>query len=243
MDKWEGKVALVTGASAGIGAQIVKDLVKHGMKVVGVARRLEKIQELEKELKNCKGELKAIRCDITSEEDIKNVFAWIENNWGAVNVLVNNAATLTLQPLSDCNTEAIKSMFDTNVIGLSIFARESVNSMKSHFTEGHIININSYVGHLIFGVKGMAPYCATKNAVTVLTESLRRELGANNQTIKVTSLSPGLVDTEMTGMVIPNGLPQLKPKDVSDTLIYCLSTPPGINITELTVMKVGDVIF
>uniref|UniRef100_T1I1E2 Dehydrogenase n=2 Tax=Rhodnius prolixus TaxID=13249 RepID=T1I1E2_RHOPR len=243
MERWEGKVALVTGASAGIGAQIVKDLVKYGMKVVGVARRLEKLKELEKELKDCKGLLKGIKCDITSENEIKNVFAWIEQNWGEVNVLVNNAAALTLQPLAECDTQAIKAMFDTNVIGLSIFARECINSMKSHSNECHIININSYVGHLIFGVRGMAPYCATKNAVTVLTESLRRELGVNNQSIKVTSLSPGLVDTEMTGMVIPNGQPQLKPKDVSETLIYCLSTPPGINITELTVMKIGDVIY
>ncbi|KAK9507917.1 hypothetical protein O3M35_007677 [Rhynocoris fuscipes] len=243
MEKWNGKVALVTGASAGIGAQVAKDLVNHGMKVVAVARRLEKLQELEKEVAGCKGELKAIKCDVTSEEDVKNVFAWIENNWGAVHVLINNAAVLSLQPLAECDTDAIKSIFDTNVVGLSMFARETVRSLKKHFTEGHIININSYVGHLIFGLKGMAPYCASKNAVTVLTESLRRELGPSNQTIKVTSLSPGLVETDLSGAAVPKGLPHLKPKDVSDTVIYCLSTPLGINITELTVMKVGDVVF
>ncbi|XP_014255978.1 farnesol dehydrogenase-like [Cimex lectularius] len=245
MERWCGKVAVVTGASGGIGKAIVKSLVQNGLVVVGLARRVEIIEKLAEELKGSKGELKPMKCDIRNEDEIKGVFDWIEKDLGTVHVLVNNAAVLSVQPLDECEGEVLKSMFDTNVVALSLFAKHTLKLMRdSAVPEGHIININSYVGHLIFGVHGMAPYSASKNAVTVLTEAFRRELGAHNKNIKVTSLSPGLVETEMTnGLVVPDEVPQLKPEDVSDTVLYVLSTPPGVNITELTVMKVGDVIF
>lgn len=91
MERWEGKVALVTGASAGIGAAIVEELVKHGLKVVGLARRVEKIEELKKKLGNVKGELIPLKGDVSKEDDINKTFKWIKDKFGAIHVLVNNA--------------------------------------------------------------------------------------------------------------------------------------------------------
>ncbi|KAF6207787.1 hypothetical protein GE061_016235 [Apolygus lucorum] len=245
MDRWNGRTAIVTGASSGMGSRMASDLVKVGMKVVGVARRVEVVQKLADSLKGSKGQLKPMKCDLTDPKQIEAVFQWAEKNWGGVHLLINNAGVLTMQPLEDCDPMAVKTMFDTNVVALCHFAKLAIQSMKKHgIEEGHIININSYVGHRIFGVPGMAPYCASKNAVTVLTESLRRELGAENSKIKVTSLSPGLVGTELSDTIhVPESAPRLDAQEVSDTVMYVISTPPGINVVELTVMKTGDVIY
>lgn len=94
MDRWAGKVALVTGASAGIGAATVRALVQEGLQVVGIARRVEKIEKIAIELKNEKGKLYALKCDVSKEEDILDVFKWIKENLGGVDVLVNNAGLM-----------------------------------------------------------------------------------------------------------------------------------------------------
>jgi len=243
MDRWKGLVALVTGASAGIGRVIAQDLVRNGLRVVALARRADKLKELEEDTKKI-GELKGIQCDITSEEDVMKAFNWVEKNWGPIHILVNNAALLGMQPLADFEFSQMKGMFDTNVVGLSLCSREALRCMKRHnINDGHIVNINSYVGHLIFGVEGMAPYCASKNAVTVLSESLRRELGRAKSKTKVTSISPGLTETEMTKGHFPEDAPKLYAQDVSNSVIFAISTPPHVNIVELTVMGVGDVIY
>lgn len=91
MERWAGRVAVVTGASAGIGAAITKDLLKHGMKVVGLARRVDRVKELTSEVPEATGTLFPVQCDITQEAEIQKAFEWIESNLGAVHVLINNA--------------------------------------------------------------------------------------------------------------------------------------------------------
>ena len=90
------KVAIVTGASSGIGQSITKALIEHGLKVVGLARRLEKMEELKNEMKNKKGEFFPIQCDLTNEEDILKAFNWTKKNLGGVDILVNNAGTSSI---------------------------------------------------------------------------------------------------------------------------------------------------
>nr|CAD7404087.1 unnamed protein product [Timema cristinae] len=142
MERWLGKVALVTGASAGIGAAIAQELVKHGLKVVGLARRVEKVEKLAASLKSAPGKLYAVKADIAKEEDIIAAFGWIKKNLGGVDILINNAGVGTSEPLSEIGSGSWQ-VLDVNVKGLSIFTREALKSMKERgVNDGHIIHIN-----------------------------------------------------------------------------------------------------
>jgi NADP+-dependent farnesol dehydrogenase len=132
LDRWVGKVAIVTGASGGIGAAIAQQLVEEGLQVVGLARRSERVEELAKKLHGKKGKLHAVKADISKEEDILNAFKWTSDNLGPVHVLVNNAGVAENTNLTtQGDTKKWKNVFDTNVMGLCIATREAVNIMKA----------------------------------------------------------------------------------------------------------------
>lgn len=192
MDRWAGKVAVVTGASSGIGAAIAVDLVKAGVNVVGLARRLERIEALKELIPDgTNAKLYALKCDLTNEEEIKNAFAWIINNLGGVDILVNNAGIIKTMNLLDANNTAdLRETIDTNILAVVLCTREAFHSMKERGINGHIIQINSCAGHSIPYFVGMYPsfniYPSTKFAVTAMTEVLRQELQSFNTKIKVT---------------------------------------------------------
>ncbi|XP_021929710.1 farnesol dehydrogenase-like [Zootermopsis nevadensis] len=233
MERWSGRVAVVTGASSGIGAAIAEELVKKGLKVVGLARRQERIQELSKSLKSAKGKLYAVKCDVSKESDVQGAFKWVKDNLGGVDILVNNAAAGYDTSLINGSTEEMKKMLDLNVLGLSVCTKEALQSMKERgVDDGHIIHINSLAGHMPPGEK-YAIYYATKHAVTALTEGLRRELVKQNSKIRVTSLSPGLVKTEMPPQAFLDACPYLNAEDIADGVLYVLGTPPHVQVLEL----------
>lgn len=125
MNRWIGKCAVVTGASSGIGARITIDLVNAGMIVVGLARRVERVEELKANiLTTTTGELHALRCDVTKEEDVLAAFGWIEDKFGGVDVLVNNAGVLrTTRITTKGNTQAIRDVIDTNIFAVPVDAK------------------------------------------------------------------------------------------------------------------------
>lgn len=151
MDRWAGKTAVVTGASSGIGAAIVIDLVKAGVNVVGLARRKERIDALRDNLPaSATGILYAIKCDLTQEPDIKNAFNWIEQQLGGTDILINNAGIIKTMNLFDAeNTDNLRETIDTNVLGVVLCSREAFHSMQKRNVNGHIIHINSCAGHKI----------------------------------------------------------------------------------------------
>nr|CAD7415027.1 unnamed protein product [Timema poppensis] len=143
MLRWSGRVAVVTGASSGIGRSIAEELVKKGLQVVGLARRLDRLEELRDEVQNAPGKLYPIKCDITSEEDILAAFEWTKEHLNGVDILVNNAGVGTIQTLIENTTSELRKILDVNVLGLSICTREAVKSMRERgVDDGHIININ-----------------------------------------------------------------------------------------------------
>jgi len=248
LDRWKGQVAVVTGASSGIGAALATRLVKEGLKVVGLARRVERVQELAKKLKGEKGELHAVKADITKEEDVIKAFKWIKDNLGSVHILVNNAGYFPNSNLTSGETKVWKAAFDLNVLGLSIATREAVKNMRENKIDGHIIHINSVLGHRVINIPGLNVYAASKFAVTALTETLRQELNQIGSKIKISSVSPGLVETEMTTLnndvsedrkKLLSQLPILKPDDIVDGVVYVLSTPPHVQVHELTIQPLG----
>ncbi|KAJ9585029.1 hypothetical protein L9F63_020639, partial [Diploptera punctata] len=243
MERWAGRVGVVTGTSSGIGASIAEELVKKGLNVVGIARRVERVEQLAKSLKSEKGKLYALKCDVSKESEIIEAFHWIKKNLGGVDILVNNAAVAIQAPMINGQTEQWKAMLDTNVIGLSICTREALKIMKENgVDDGHIIHINSIAGHRLPPSNRSVMYHATKNAVTVLAEGLRRELIKNNSKIKITSVSPGLVETELPPKEYLETMPILAPKDIADGVLYVLGTPPHVQVHELTIKPVGEII-
>lgn len=191
MNRWLGKVAVVTGASSGIGSAIAIDLANAGMIVVGLARRQHRIDELHSKLAaKCTGSLHSFKCDVSNEKDVLAAFAWICSKFGGVDVLVNNAGILRPGQILDANnTKAMREVIDTNLTGTVFCVREAFASMKARkVIDGHIILINSICGHDVPRVPGVSfnIYPCTKYAITAMTEVLRQELLAEGTTIKVT---------------------------------------------------------
>ncbi|KAJ3651664.1 hypothetical protein Zmor_017689 [Zophobas morio] len=249
LDRWVGKVAVVTGASSGIGAAIVEFLVDNGIIVAGLARRSELVKEKAKQLSGKPGKLHAIKADITKEEDILNAFKWIEENLGHVHILINNAGVAKENFLRNGETADWKQTFDVNVMGLCIATREAIKIMSANNINGHIIHINSVVGHKVVPFPGINVYIASKYAVTALTETLRQELNAIDSKIKTTSISPGLVTSEMTILNtefsedrknVLKSMPILKAEDIAEAVGYVLSTAENVQINELTITPVGE---
>lgn len=151
MEKWSGKLAIVTGASAGIGAEIVKDFARQGINVVGLARRAEKIEDIVKELGETPGKIYAYKCDVSELQSIKDAFKWIEEKFGVINILVNNAGIIrNIKILTEDDvSDKINEVINTNFTGLVHVTREAYRLLKKSNDYGMIININSNAGHKI----------------------------------------------------------------------------------------------
>ena len=151
MEKWSGKIAIVTDASAGIGDAIVRDLVKYGINVVALARRMERLESLTDQLKDEAGKVIPIKCDVSDKASIDVAFEQIEKEVGTVHILVNNAGIALVHGMfgddDDKTDEIISSTINTNFLGLVRVARKAYKLMKKTDDYGIIINIGSIVGH------------------------------------------------------------------------------------------------
>ncbi|KAK3927700.1 Farnesol dehydrogenase [Frankliniella fusca] len=251
MERFAGRVAVVTGASSGIGAQIAEDLVRAGMVVVGVARRLERLQALAAKLAGQPGRLEPVQGDVSTTEGVKRVFKWVDDNLGGISVLVNNAAIAAFTPVQDQDPADIERLVSTNFTAVMVGCTLGVTSMKKHgIKDGHIINVNSIAGHRIFSVSEIGScvaYASTKHATVAMTKGLRADLQALKPAgykIRVTSLSPGAVYTEMLPDAFAKMVPEkemiLQAKDVSNAALFALGSPPAVEITELTIQPTGE---
>lgn len=247
MNKWKNKIALVSGASFGIGAGIADRLVKEGLQVIGLARRVDIIEERAKELGRTvkTGKLHALKCDIAQEEEVLKTFKWIEENIGTVQILINNAAVMTAESITDGTTSDWKKIIDTCIFGMTLLTRETVQGIRKNNLDGQIININSRLGHSIHQTTGhnYNLYPCVKYAMTAFNEVMTQEMEQYNLNIRFTSLSPGMVAKtnifkagnaqKMDNFVQENS--QLQPKDLADAVVYILSTPNNIQIYELMI--------
>ncbi|KAM9318986.1 dehydrogenase/reductase SDR family member 11-like [Pholidichthys leucotaenia] len=251
MERWKGRVALVTGASSGIGAAIAKELVRHGMTVVGCARDVGKIEKLAEDYKRegLSGVLVPIKCDLSKEEEILSMFAAIKGQYKGVDVCINNAGLAHPEPLLSGKTSGWKNMLDVNVVALSICTREAYQSMKErNVDDGQIINLNSICGHVVIPQRDIHFYTASKFAVTALTEGLRQELHEAKTHIRASSISPGVVKTDFAPRFYSDdpakatatycAMKPLDAKDVANAVIYILKAPPHVQVGEIQLRPV-----
>ncbi|MBF0279755.1 MAG: SDR family NAD(P)-dependent oxidoreductase [SAR324 cluster bacterium] len=240
LERWKGKVALVTGASSGMGKAIACDLADNGMKVVVTARRKERLDELIASLQSQGSTVMALAGDVGKEQDIQNIFSSIRREWGSVDVLVNNAGMGIMNSLENGSTEQWRQTLDVNVMGLSICMREALKDMEGK-DDAQIINIGSFYAHLA-QVPNFAYYQAAKMAVIGITNSQRAELKAKSSKVKLAMISPGMTATEFreqaTGGKIPyeayfKEFQPLMPEDISQAALYILSTPAHVQVHDI----------
>lgn len=233
-------VAVITGASSGIGRAIAHRLAQEGYRLALCARRKERLLQLKEELGQ-QVEVLVGAVDLRQESDILSFFNQIRQQWGSVDVLINNAGLGYKESLMDGRTEAWREMLEVNVLALCICTREAVQDMRRQ-GKGHIVHISSMSGHRVPSASGV--YAATKFAVRGLTEALRRELRADDLDIRISSVSPGLTETEFAANYhqspekadeIYNRFPVLQPQDIADTVAHILQQPPHVQIHDVMV--------
>lgn len=224
----EGKIAIVTGASSGIGTAFSQKLIKKGATVYGLARRMNKLNEIQEKLGNA---FIPVQMDITDSEGVEK---WISKTFSDENVpqiLINNAGLGLFGNVEELSLKDWHTMIDTNVNGVFYITRKVVPLMKATPDHCHIINIASVAG--LLGNPQISGYNATKFALRGFSEALFKELRYDG--IKVSTMFPGSIATHFfdnTGTEThPN---MMQPSDVADTLIHLLETPDNMLINEVT---------
>ena len=186
------KVAIVTGASSGIGEATAIALANQGAKVAIAARRADRLEALNQRIRESGGEAIAFTADVADEAQVRQMVAQTQDKWGRVDILVNNAGVMLLGAIDGADTEDWRRMFNVNVLGL-MYATHAVLPLMKTQGEGHIVNISSVAGRVANAGTGV--YNASKWAVGAFSESLRKEVYQHN--IRVTIIEPGLVATEL----------------------------------------------
>lgn len=237
------KIVLITGASSGIGRACAKAFAQTGARLVLIARRKDRLQELAAELKQQHNTASyLIELDVRDRKAVQQVFNKLPDEWQKIEVLVNNAGlSRGLDKLHEGSIDDWEEMIDTNVKGLLYVTRAVVPGMVQRGS-GTVINIGSIAGHEVYP-KGNV-YCATKHAVDALTKGLRLDLV--DTPIRVCTVDPGLVETEFSlvrfrgdeerAKKTYQGLRTLLPEDVADAVVYCATRPPHVQIAEIIML-------
>ncbi|MCA0268600.1 MAG: SDR family NAD(P)-dependent oxidoreductase [Bacteroidetes bacterium] len=227
-----GKVAVVTGASSGLGKAFSMALHHEGMTVFGLARRKDRLDEMAKVL----GErFVAVECDVTDDESLQKAFAHVGKTMGRLDVLVNNAGLGQFGDFEALTPEQLDVQLDTNVRGLIRASQLAVPTMAAQAQKngglgGHIVNIASVAG--LVGNPQISVYNATKFAVRGVSEAMMKEL--RPQGIKVTCFYPGSVETEFADVAGSKGNPDaMHAEDLADTLVHVLKAPRRYLISEV----------
>lgn len=240
-EKLASKVAIVTGASSGIGEATAIALAKEGAKVVLAARRAERLQALSEKIQSIGGEALAIVTDATNEAQIRAMVEQTQDTWGQVDILVNNAGVMLLGTIDGANTEDWRRMFDLNVLGL-LYGIHAVLPIMKAKGSGQIVNVSSVAGRWVKA--GLGVYSATKWSVNVISEALRQEVTSEN--IRVTSIEPGAVDTELPNHITNpqmkdwtqnyyQSMQALKSEDVANAIVYAVTQPAHVNVNEILI--------
>jgi NADP-dependent 3-hydroxy acid dehydrogenase YdfG len=243
----KGKVALVTGASSGIGAATAKKLAAEGVKVGLAARRLHRLQALVAEIRAAGGEAIALEMDVTVQESVAAGVATLHETYGRIDIAFNNAGLMPISDIASLKIEEWHRMVDVNVKGLFNTVAAVLPIMQAQ-KSGHMINTSSIAGRKTF--PGLGVYCATKHAVAAFSDILRMEI-APKYNIRVTSLQPGAVESELFEHItdenyraqmeaLKERMTFLKADDIADSIVYALRAPDHVDVAELFIMPTAQ---
>ncbi len=235
------KIALITGATSGIGKATAQLLAENSYNLILCGRRQERLTELLSEL-SAKTEVKVLCFDVRDNEKVKEMISSLPDQWKNIDILINNAGNAHgLDPIFSGNTDDWDAMMDINVKGLLYVSRAVIPGMVKR-RQGHIINISSIAGKEVYPEGNV--YCASKFAVEALTKGMRLDL--NDYNIKVSSVDPGLVDTEFSmvrfkgdnerAKTVYKGMTPLTATDIAEVILFILTRPSHVNIADLLIL-------
>ena len=247
------RIALITGASSGIGEACARKFAEGGYDLILTARRAEKLAELKAELEAEGTKVKTLTFDVRDAEAAETAVDSLEPEWRKINVLINNAGlALGLDKEYEGDPDDWNTMIDTNIKGLLTMTRLIVPGMVER-NEGHVINIGSVAGDAAYA-KGNV-YCATKAAVKTITDGLRIDIAET--AVRVTNLKPGLVETNFSNVRfhgdnqradnVYKGITPLTGADIADVAFYAAAAPKHVQIAEVLILAThqasGSVIY
>ena len=233
-------IALITGASSGIGMATARAFAKSGINLIICGRRKERLDTLQKELSSYV-KVYTLCFDVTDTVAVINSIASLPPEWKAVDILVNSAGSAHgLSPIQDGETADWDLMIDGNVKGLLYVSKAIMPGMVDR-KSGHIVNLSSVAGKYTYA--NGAVYCATKKAVEAISEGMRLDLTQHG--IKVTNIAPGAVETEFSvtrfkgdterAAKVYEGFSPLTPEDIADTILYAVKAPKHVTIADITI--------
>ena len=241
MPKLDDKVAVVTGASSGIGEATAEALAAEGATVVVAARREDRLTDLTKRIEDNGGRVLAAACDVTDEAQAHGLIRRAEEEFGRVDILVNNAGVMLLSAVGKGLSDEWRRMFDVNVLGLLYATDAAIETMKRQ-GGGHLVNVSSVAGRKVTR-DSSGVYAGTKHAVGAISEGLRQELLADN--VRVTIVEPGAVATELTDHITDEdareglsgllNLEILQSEDIANAIVYAVTQPERVSVNEILI--------
>lgn len=236
------KIALITGATSGIGEACARRFAIGGYDLILTARRADKLQAIREELEAKGAKVKTLVFDVRDAEAAEQALATLEPEWQKIDVLINNAGlALGLDKEYEGDPEDWNTMIDTNIKGLLTMTRLIVPGMVAR-NEGHVINMGSVAGDAAYANGNV--YCATKAAVKTITDGLRIDLAQS--AVRVTNLKPGLVETNFSNVRfhgdteraenVYKGITPLTGADIADVAYYAASAPKHVQIAEILIL-------
>ncbi len=241
MAKLDDKVAIITGASSGIGEATAEALAMEGCAVVVAARREERLDDLVERINGDGGKALSVSCDVTDEEQAHELIQRAKDQFGRVDILVNNAGVMQLSKVAKGLSDEWRTMFEVNVLGL-LYATDAAIEVMKEQGSGHLVNISSLASR---GTRpGLGVYSGTKMAVNGISESLRQELLEDN--IRVTMVEPGAVRTELPDHIsdeeareglssLLERLDILQAQDIANAIVYVVTQPQRVSINEILI--------
>lgn len=239
MHNIKGKVVAITGASSGMGKAIAIELAKNGAKVILGARRTEQLLQLVEDIKSTGGEAACITTDVKNKADLDRLVHKAVDQYGKLDVMVNNAGISQLSRIDDLDLEGWEEMIDINLKGVLYGMAAAIPVFKMQ-EAGHIVNIISTAGLKITPMMGV--YAGTKNAIRTIAEAFRQE---SDGKIRITGISPGFVKTDFADSIkneemrtaIQKEMDQmaLDPLAIANAVMYAVSQPNDVEIGELVI--------
>jgi len=243
----DGKVAIVTGASSGIGEATAKSLASRGASVVLAARREGELEALQTQIEADDGDALVVPTDITNDDDIDALVDATTEEYGRIDILVNNAGYMPLTHIADADRETLQTTIDVNLTGLITLTHAVIPTMLEQ-ESGHIVNLSSVVGRFL--MENGSHYNAAKAGVKMFGDSLRLDVAADG--IRVATIEPGSVATELLEHIPDDeikegieeyaaGLRPLQPDDIARTITFVVSQPSHVDINEVLVRPTDQV--